>query len=716
MSESLLATSDDEWRIGLRALLAPSGERVHEAATWEGLRGVLARVNPDLVVLDHALVGALKLPWLSEFRALAPHASLVLLVDARFDPGAESPLYRSGVIEIVRKPISPSNIDVLLSRLVAPPSQSGSSSSIEPLAPNVRLSARQKLEELQRGYRARLASRLGELELALSSARAAGPGTAEFHAAHNLAHRLRGSAGTFGLHGVAACAAAIDDELTRLETPEGDTSGAWSSIFRALARSATDLDPAAPCIRPSRSLCPGLSLLVLDDDPDCRQLVSLLGRAASLNVIESASTAEAVCIAAREPIDVVLVDLHLGGNDDAASAVAELRRRTHDALPIAAFSADTGVQNRLAAIRAGTDAFLAKPLAGDELALTVRRLLEACTEEPHRILVVDDDPTCSTALTRWLRQQGWHATSLCNTDQIFDVLDSTRPDLLLLDVMMPVNGLDICRVLRASPIWRELAIVFVTAATDPETLVRCYEVGGDDCISKSAAPRELHARLSLRLDRARVFRQLAHEDALTGLVTREAFSTSVARRVAEALRHSRPLSIVMLDLDRFKHTNDQHGHLAGDRVLRSLGNLLKRRFRVEDVRGRWGGEEFVMALSDTEADSAALALQRALEEFRGLVFEGDAGKLFCCSFSAGIAQLPNDGSSLSALMQCADSRLYAAKAAGRSRIMSNPPPAGLLCPVTPRQLEVSSMARVSGTYATSRINLIGARNAAAREP
>jgi diguanylate cyclase (GGDEF)-like protein len=710
-----LATSEDEWRIGLRSLLVRSGDRVHEAARWEGLRVVLARVNPDLVVLDHSLVSALKLPWLSEFRALAPHATLVLLVDARFELGADSPLRRSGAIEIVRKPVSPGRVDVLISGLISPSSHARPSQSLEPLVANVRLSVRQKLEELQRGYRARLASRLAELEAALSSARESGPGTPEFCEAHNLAHRLRGTAGTFGLHVVAACAAAIDDDLTRLETSGDDRSGAWSSIFRALARSAIDLGPTGPSIRPSRSLCPGLSLLVLDDDPDCRQLVSLLGRAASLNVIESASTAEAVSIAAREPIDVMLVDLHLGKNDDAASAIAELRRHTHEALPIAAFSADTGVQNRLAAIRAGADAFLAKPLAGDELALTVRRLLEARTEEPHRILVVDDDPTCSEALTLVLGQQGWHATSLCNTDQIFDVLDSTRPDLLLLDVTMPVSGFDICRVLRASPIWRELAIVFVTAATDPETLVRCYEVGGDDCISKSAPPRELHARLSLRLDRARVFRQLAHEDALTGLLTREAFSTSVARRVAESLRHSRPLSIVMLDLDRFKHTNDQHGHLAGDRVLRSLGNLLKRRFRLEDVRGRWGGEEFVMALSETEADSAALALERALEEFRGLVFEGDAGELFCCSYSAGIAQLPDDGSSLSALMQSADSRLYAAKAAGRSRVMSNPPPAGLLCPA-PRELDVASTPRLSGTYATSRIELIGSSSAAAREP
>jgi diguanylate cyclase (GGDEF)-like protein len=703
MAEIVLATTESQWRAGLRTLLLRDDRRVHEAATGAGLRTVLSRIVPNVVVLDAALVGTSAERLRSEVRLHAPYARIVLLVDAKWN-GAEAQPSPSRLLEIVRKPVTPSEIDALVSRLTAPESESRPRLALDAQLAGEGVPVSLRLEQLQRSYRAGLSGRLRELELAISSARRAGTGTPEHREALALAHRLRGTAGSFGLHVVAACAAEIDDELGRLETAGTDTSAGWNSISRALARSATDLGSASIPARPSRSFAPGLNVLVLDDDPDCRQLVSLLGRAASLNVITASCTAEALRIAEQEPIDVALVDVHLGQQDDAVSAIALLRARTRHDLPIAAFSADTSVGNRLAAVHAGADAFLAKPVNGDDLALTVRRLVEAAHDEKYRILVVDDDPTCAAAAVELLSQEGWAAASLTSADHIFETLDSMRPDLLLLDVMMPVNGFDICRIVRSSPAWRELAIVFVTGAAEPETLIQCYEAGGDDCICKPVVPKELKARLSLRLSRARVFRQLAHEDALTGLLTREAFSTSVVRRVAEATRHSRPMSIVMLDLDTFKSVNDQHGHLAGDRVLRALGNLLKRQFRIEDFRGRWGGEEFVMALSDTSIESTTLAVERALEEFRGLVFEGDAGELFCCSFSAGIAQLPADGASLSALMRCADARLYAAKAAGRSQVMSLPPPASV-----PRSVAREPLNGQSGTYAAPAVALVRER-------
>jgi diguanylate cyclase (GGDEF)-like protein len=705
MLEALIVSADDEWRIGLRDLLVRGGKRVHEASSEAGQRAVLARVTPDLVVLAHEVVSASKLPWLPELRARAPHASVVLLVGASLSASEEAQLRRENGVLLVRSPVGPEQIETVLSGLIPPPSDVRVSASRVGASADAPPSVNQQLERLQRAYRSRLTERLDELGRALLAARDRGPGSPEFRNAQHLCHKLRGSAGSFGFPLVTACAAEIDDQLGLLDKGRGDASP-WAAIEQALTRAGTELDPVAACVRPGRSLCSGLHVLVLDDDPDCRQLVSLLGRAASLNVIEAASTADALRVVAREPIDVALVDLHLGQMDDGLVAMARLRQSRPSSLPIVAFSADTSVENRLAAVRAGADAFLAKPVNADELALTVRRLGEVERDEPHRILVVDDDPTSAASIARLLTQQGWHASTLHSTENIFETLDRVRPELLLLDVMMPVNGLDICRVVRASPAWRELAIVFVTGSTDPDTLIHCYEAGGDDCISKPVAPRELSARLKLRLARARVFRQLAHEDTLTGLLTREAFSAAAARRVAEATRHGRPLSIVMLDLDRFKYVNDQHGHLAGDRVLRAFGNLLKQRFRVEDFRGRWGGEEFVMALSDTTAESTTQAVERALDEFRALCFEGDSEELFCCSFSAGIAQLPDDGVSLNALMQCADLRLYAAKAAGRSRVMSNPPPALSLRPTYDPQL----LSRISGTFPSAGRALIAVKS------
>jgi diguanylate cyclase (GGDEF)-like protein len=258
--------------------------------------------------------------------------------------------------------------------------------------------------------------------------------------------------------------------------------------------------------------------------------------------------------------------------------------------------------------------------------------------------------------------------TLSDTELLFDKLADVRPDLLLLDVMMPVSGFDLCKVIRASPAWQELPIVFLTGATDRETLVACFSVGGDDYARKPILEEELLARVRLRLERAQMFRQRAHEDPLTGLLTRAAFSDIVGQRLAECARRKRPLSISLIDIDRFKHVNDTYGHLAGDRVLRGLGRLLRSRFRSEDVRGRWGGEEFVVGLYEEGTETAAAVLDRLRAEFRQLEFAGDHGEPFQATFSAGVASFPEDGEQLDALMRRADARLYAAKRSGRDRV------------------------------------------------
>jgi diguanylate cyclase (GGDEF)-like protein len=129
------------------------------------------------------------------------------------------------------------------------------------------------------------------------------------------------------------------------------------------------------------------------------------------------------------------------------------------------------------------------------------------------------------------------------------------------------------------------------------------------------------------------------------------------------------LSLALLDIDHFKRVNDSQGHLAGDQVLATLGRLLLDRFRREDLRARWGGEEFVLAFPGEPAAQVKGVLERVLAEFRTLEFEGSAGR-FSCSFTSGVASFPADGKSTDALLKVADQRLYAGKKAGRSRVVS----------------------------------------------
>jgi len=233
--------------------------------------------------------------------------------------------------------------------------------------------------------------------------------------------------------------------------------------------------------------------------------------------------------------------------------------------------------------------------------------------------------------------------------------------------MPEMDGFETTRRLRAAPRWRDLPIL-ARAKPHSEAWLAGFEAGADDMLPLDIGPRELVARLRVRLDRTRVFREQSNRDALTGLLTRRAFTESVLARLAEAQRSRRHLSLCLMDLDRFKSINDTYGHGAGDRVLSAFGALLGTRFRLQDLRGRWGGEEFVVGFFGEWAESAREILSRVTAEFAKISFDGGQGRSFSVTVSGGIATYPIDGKSLDELVEAADQRLYAAKLAGRDRI------------------------------------------------
>ena len=137
-----------------------------------------------------------------------------------------------------------------------------------------------------------------------------------------------------------------------------------------------------------------------------------------------------------------------------------------------------------------------------------------------------------------------------------------------------------------------------------------------------------------------------------------------------ASRNRQPFSFAILDLDQFKRINDSYGHAVGDQVLRKLGTILLKSFRGEDVVARWGGEEFVVGMFGMRQQDAVQRMMGLLEAFRREVFAIPAGGEFHVTFSAGVAQYPEDGVDLQSLYRAADKALYQAKKAGRNRVQA----------------------------------------------
>lgn len=160
-------------------------------------------------------------------------------------------------------------------------------------------------------------------------------------------------------------------------------------------------------------------------------------------------------------------------------------------------------------------------------------------------------------------------------------------------------------------------------------------------------------------------------DTLTGLANRRLFDRKLQQELERAYRTVTPLSLLMLDLDHFKSINDTHGHVVGDTVLKAMGDLLLRSLRVYDIPARVGGEEFCVILPGANSRQASDLGKRLLAAFSGIVFEGEKGKNFNVTFSAGVAtSCLHPETTPEKLFSLADKFLYEAKNTGRNRVVS----------------------------------------------
>ncbi len=429
-------------------------------------------------------------------------------------------------------------------------------------------------------------------------------------------------------------------------------------------------------------------LLVVDADARVREQLQQLGRERLLVVVAVPTANEALAFAHSGRVDAAIIDGTLG---PAAVAFAhELRAIPGlERVPMAFLSERGDVERRVAAAHAGASLYLPKPVDAYGFGAAVEQMLALGRDEKMRVLVIDDDADFAACVAAVLEPQGIVVRTAHDATCLVETLDDARPDLVLLDAMLPeVSGWDAIRIMRTMPEWRDVPILFLTGRTDLESRIAAFDAGADDYLAKPLVPEELLSRVRVRLDRRRLLRETTERDPLTRCMSRGALLDALASRLSEARRHARTLSVALIDVDRFKRVNDSYGHLVGDHVLMALGRLLTARFRLEDLRGRWGGEEFVIGFPNEPAGTAAVVLSRVLDEFRKMPFQSERGEPFFVTFSAGISSFPADGATVDALIRSADRRLYRDRSPGCG-------------PSAPRPTSQASAARTSVSSATS---------------
>ncbi len=451
-------------------------------------------------------------------------------------------------------------------------------------------------------------------------------------------------------------------------------------------------------------------VLVVDDVPANIKLLEARLSAEYFDVITATSGAEALAICGRSECDIVLLDVMMPDMDG-----FEVCRRIKinpalQHIPVIMVTALDHAAHRVRGLEAGADDFLTKPVSEVALIARVRSLarLKMMTDELRmravtskeigirlpaeaavcdsgrdgRILLIDDRKPSYERLAGVLAHE--HAVEV-ETHPNRALLHAAEGDFDLLIVSLSIENFDalrLCSQARSLERTRNVPILAITDEGDDARMVRGLEIGVNDYLLRPVDKNELLARVRTQVRKKRYAERLrenvqqsiemAITDSLTGLYNRYYMESHLAALVEQAIARGKPLTVIMLDIDYFKSINDNYGHEAGDDVLRQLATRVRKSIRGIDLACRYGGEEFVIVMPETDMAVATIVAERLRRRIAADPFAiQQAGRTISCTISVGIATLDAADDDAAKILRRADQALYRAKRDGRNRVVAD---------------------------------------------
>lgn len=369
------------------------------------------------------------------------------------------------------------------------------------------------------------------------------------------------------------------------------------------------------------------------------------------------------------PLAVILVPDQENSSypQQALGALQRLKKR-YVASYVYCLSVPSSLEAIVGLQRAGANVCIPAEVKLSDILSRILDLVESREQETHRVLIVEDSKTAVAHIQRALDLHGIDSRAIHTPLSLLQACAEYRPHAILMDMYMPFcTGVEVTRALRQIPEYQSLPVIYLSGETDIAQQVEALRLGGDQFLTKPANPIILASVVKTKIERYRDMLRSGRHDSLTGLLNHSAAKGQLEQMVRRALPAGQ-LAVAMIDIDRFKSINDNYGHPVGDQVIRSLAWLLRGRLRNTDLIGRYGGEEFIIALGGVEMAQATSLLDRIREDFSQLPHAHGRGALRA-SFSCGIAAVPHyvTGSSL---IEAADEALLQAKRDGRNRIVA----------------------------------------------
>ncbi|MFE8031885.1 diguanylate cyclase [Thiohalocapsa marina] len=506
---------------------------------------------------------------------------------------------------------------------------------------------------------------------------------------------------------------------------EGSTFWFCLALEPASPAETADLGAAAPvkaasAYRRTAPIRDAELLLVEDNLTNQAVALAMLGKL-GLRPTVANNGQEALEQLKQRRFDLVLMDLHMPVMDGLTATAAIRAADWGRDIPIIAMTAAAFESDRDKVLAAGMNDHIAKPVDPQQLAAVLLRWLPAASEsaaaqaaltagdapspddqapgagnaaminldadsqdfahpvavdapDHPRLLLVDDDPTSLRLAASILDADYTLLVATAGRDAL--ELAAEGPELILLDHHLPdIDGLEVCRRLKADPASAEIPVIFVTGNQDPVLEAAGLEAGAVDFVTKPYSAAVLRARVCTHVALKRksdLLTALAQRDSLTGVANRRTFDQHLEKEWRLARRQQTPLSLVMIDADHFKAVNDTFGHPVGDQCLRGIAQCASAHLkRPADLLARYGGEEFVLLLPQTDAAGAAHlaeAIRSAIEtRFARAADAHGEGPRLTASFGCA-TQTPSAQDTPETLLKLADRNLYQAKAGGRNRV------------------------------------------------
>jgi diguanylate cyclase (GGDEF)-like protein len=490
-----------------------------------------------------------------------------------------------------------------------------------------------------------------------------------------LLHRLAGTAGTFGFGALGATASALSIEVKQaLDHPDSEPADFLARLPGQIAELTTlNLEGAnsmpevehAIALSPTPHAAPRVG--VIAGKGEYADHLAKVLRGFGYQVEEFSTPTQLERAKGATELAAVVLKLDACAEEQLAG-LKRIRAMRPDPVPSIVITEGSGFDDYLAAVRAGAEGFFVEPVDLPQLESRLHTLIENQERAGLRVMLVDDDTDLLALCTHVLESAHMVVFREDTPAAALAGLEAFRPEVILLDVRMPeCSGPELAQIIRLDERWMHVPIVYMSSQSDGEFQLLATRKAGEGFLAKPIEPKELIATVCANGRHSRHMIETTSKDSLTGLLRHSFIKDHLAAELERSQRLALTTCAVVVDIDKFKQVNDQHGHQVGDVVIRTLASLLRQRLRSIDGVGRLGGEEFLAVLSNCTSVEAATLIDEIREHFASIEFAGCDGH-FRCTFSAGIAQLGAHASA-GELLGEADRAMYRAKKLGRNRVV-----------------------------------------------